>query len=111
MSVIWINILACGYVLLQGPIIKTTTSSAISAIEANFLRDDLSGGERDQIKALTIRIIQNQTAAMSSFWHATIGALFIGLLLLIQNLVILAILRRQKRAEQDEDTKPDNAPS
>ena len=108
---IWIGIVACVFVFLQHPIVKMTTSYAMNAIETNFIRDDLSSDEKDHFTSLRNRVEWNQMAAMDSLRYTQFGTGLIGILLIAQNLVVLSILRRQHRAEQAEDTKPDNVPS
>lgn len=103
-AVIWIDILACTWIVLQFPIIKTTTSNAMEAIEDIFVRQDLSGEERGHFESLKQRIEGNQTATMSCLTNARIGAVSIGGILLIQSLALMSMLRTLKRADMAAQT-------
>jgi len=98
-AVIWIDLLACCWIIFQFPIIKTTTSNALAAIEDKFIRPELSDEERGHLESLKQRIEANQTAVMDCLTSARVGAISIGGILLIQNLALMAMLRTLKRAE------------
>jgi len=100
-AVIWIDILACIWIALQFPIIKTTTSNAMEAIKENFIRQELSEAERGDFESLKQRIEGNQTAISNCLTNSRIGAVSIGSILLIQNLVLMSILRTLNQAEQN----------
>jgi len=110
-AVIWIDILACAWVALQLPIIKMSTSNAMSSIEENFLAPDLSDEKKSQFASLKQLIEGNQTTIMSSLKNTRTGAVLIGCILLIQNLALLSILRTRKCAEHVEGGKASPATS
>lgn len=75
-AVIWIDILACIWIVLQFPIMKTPTSNAMEAIEDKFVRQDLSGEDRGHFESFKQRIAGNQNAAMDCLTNGTIAESF-----------------------------------
>lgn len=95
-AVIWIDILACVWIVLQFPVIKMATPVAMAAIEKDFARPEFSEEDRERFKGLRYRIEGNEAATSGCLMNVRIGALVIGAVLLVQNLVLLSMLRREK---------------
>jgi hypothetical protein len=90
--VIVIDVLCCGWILIEEPFIKLPTEQALNAIERRFLRDDLSGEATHDLDNFTDIIVGNQKGTQNSLTYVRIGGISIGALLLVQNIILLVKL-------------------
>jgi hypothetical protein len=94
-----IVVLCCGWILLQFPIMKVDTDWAISTIETKYLRSDLTSEERESFEFFKGWILSNQRTTSEMLGNVKVAGITLGATLLIQNLVLLSILKNRRRAE------------
>jgi len=100
-----IDVMCCGWILIEDPLIKFPTERALNAIESRFPRDDLSADAKRDLNAYTDLIVGNQEATERSLTYVRIGGLAIGALLFVQNSILLVKLGRISRPNK---AWPDN---
>ena len=91
-----LTIIIAGYVFLQFPFIKLTTQNAVTAIERDFIRQDLNEEEAESFNFYKGWILGNQENTFGSFWRIKITAFILCLLFIINNFVILYLIRKKK---------------
>jgi hypothetical protein len=96
-----LDVLCCGWILLQFPIMKVKTDRAVSTIETQYLRGDLTTEERDSFEFFKGWILSNQQVTSEMLGGVKVAGIALGATLLVQNLVLLSILNGKRRAEQD----------
>ena len=96
--------------LLQFPIIKIRTDSAIDSIETHYLRRDLTTEETGSFRFFKASILRNQQVTYEMLGNVKVAGIALGAVLLLQNLVILSVLNKiQKPAEQGGDGDAEEA--
>ena len=88
-------VLCCGWILLQFPIMKIRTDWAISTVETEFLRRDLTSEEKKSFEFFKGWILSNQRTTSEMLGNVKVAGITLGATLLIQNLVLLSILKSQ----------------
>jgi hypothetical protein len=95
-----VNVLCCGWILLQFPIIKLDTDWAVGAIETKYLRSDLTTEERDSFEFFKWSILSNQQVTSEMLASVKVAGIALGATLLVQNLVLLSILNGRRSADK-----------
>jgi hypothetical protein len=80
---------------------KVKTGWAVSTIETQYLRGDLTTEERDSFEFFKGWILSNQQVTSEMLGSVKVVGIALGATLLVQNLVLLFILKGKRRAEQD----------
>ena len=92
-----VDVLCCGWILLQFPITKVKTDWAVTTIERSFLRTDLTDEEKRSFDFFKRWIVWNEESATDMLNNVRYAGIAIGAVLFGQNLVLLSILKKRKQ--------------